>query len=208
MEITVEHLKNAFEKYNKLYFDNILRQPEFKISRSKQCLGRFIARYHRLYNMTSYTIEVSNYYIGDEKYYDGTLIHEMIHLYLHYLKIKDDAPHGTYFMAKAHEINKFGWDINATENVDKLPVNPTYQREYCGMIIHVSENNFFLFSIAQNKIQYFAWKIQKYKFDVILSNDYHLFNKLPQCRTRINGIYIKEKEYLQIMKNVKKINLS
>jgi hypothetical protein len=52
------------------------------------------------------TIKMSSYYDYPESDFVNTMVHEMIHYYLAWNRIKDNKPHGKQFMKMASELNK------------------------------------------------------------------------------------------------------
>lgn len=112
MTITKTYLENKFNKYNNEYFGGKLIMPTFRIINTYRRLGQYRGRTN--------TISISTYFDRDEKGFDQTLIHEMIHewqwqTYRH-------VDHGNTFKAKAREINRYGWDISRLTNIGDAPV--------------------------------------------------------------------------------------
>ena len=111
MIITTDILVKKFNKFNRRFFNSALPVIDIIVTREKNRFGAF--EYMRQYDYhLGRTIEVprkisiSSYYDMDEKFIDETLIHEMIHYYIAYRKIKDNDSHGYYFMAYANRISE------------------------------------------------------------------------------------------------------
>jgi hypothetical protein len=92
-----------FDDCNLRYFDNSLPRPMFGFTDEKKCYARF-CYYGTLGGI--YRIEFSRAHKFDRELFKTCMIHEMIHFYLRYNHIKDDAPHGTKFMQMVDKLNK------------------------------------------------------------------------------------------------------
>jgi hypothetical protein len=114
MEITKELLKQKFEEYNKLYFNNELPMCRFTYTYMRDVFGRY---------MTSITpkgkkmghIWISKSIDLDEEMLRELLVHEMIH---HYVRTIDGVffdgffCHGRHFVRQVKRIKKqYGLDI-------------------------------------------------------------------------------------------------
>ncbi|MBR4625546.1 MAG: SprT-like domain-containing protein [Alphaproteobacteria bacterium] len=127
MVASIEFMEKYFPIYNKEYFDNSLPKPNFALIQSKTHLGQFVAC--RRYDMFGIpfgksTINMSTFFQREEKDLQETLIHEMIHYYIHFNNIVDTSSHGHVWKSMADEINKKGgWHISRTSSVDGCEVN-------------------------------------------------------------------------------------
>lgn len=125
MLVTIDWIKNNYNKFNKMYWDNKLPNIEFKLNRSKQSWG--IASFQYDYpndTIIPKSIAISNYYDSPENVKLNTLLHEMIHIadYTfhpeHYIingkrrSGRSYDAHGYWFQNEAKRIEKFGWTIN------------------------------------------------------------------------------------------------
>lgn len=130
MIVTKSWIAKNYQKYNKLYFDNVLPDVEFKISRSKTSWGR--ASYYldtEKNEVTPISIAISNYYDSPEKVKLSVLLHEMIHIYDYFInpnhfvnnntRVKNYDAHGDWFKNECDRIYKIsGIKIN-TNVTDK-----------------------------------------------------------------------------------------
>ena len=87
MELTIDFIKERFNRFNAEYFSNRLVTPRFEISQCRRALGDF--RNARTY----YRIRLSDYYVRSERDFEQTILHEMIHLYQAQTK-SSDLKHG------------------------------------------------------------------------------------------------------------------
>lgn len=66
----------------------------------------------RRQKLDHFTIKVTKYYDLPEREYQNVLLHEMIHYYIAYQRIKDTSAHGQVFRAMMNELNsRHGWNI-------------------------------------------------------------------------------------------------
>lgn len=131
-EITIEWLENEFNKFNKLYFNGELPLPHFVIFHPKTTLGQF----QPCMRLTPFgnpigapIIRISNYFIRPIKEIQTTLIHEMIHYFIHFKGIEDTSSHGKKWKELAAQINvKGNWSITRTTSVVGCKVNERFVR--------------------------------------------------------------------------------
>ena len=108
-------MSNTFKECNEKYFNNSLPTPLFKTFNRVNTIARF-----EYYNnkksskkpITGQTIFMSDCFIYPKKDFIDAMVHEMIHYYISWNKIKDNNPHGKIFMKIASEMNdKYGLNI-------------------------------------------------------------------------------------------------
>ena len=114
----LETIKKKYDLFNELYFNGELPNSnetdkirfEYTNSNARK-FGSFHWRYDYktgTYREFDYRIKINKYYKGTELRIEGTLIHEMIHFYLHYiLKDYDNRlkGHGRNFVMMCNKIN-------------------------------------------------------------------------------------------------------
>ena len=120
--MTETQIREKFNEFNQLYFDNMLPQPkkiEFKFV--KKYLGQFYwSAYYRLsngeINPNAYSIlRISTAWQMTDFEIEKVLIHEMIHSWQWVVGHSDI--HGKWFKHKALEINaKTNWKYNISRN--------------------------------------------------------------------------------------------
>lgn len=132
MELTTDYLQRQFAAFNGRYFSGTLPVPRFAISKSRTMLGQFVVRRKAglssassaLFSAPSapeYIIKVSVFYDMPEREVQTVLLHEMIHYYIHYHKLRDTSPHGRLFKQIMCAINAAGgWSISVTKNTRLL----------------------------------------------------------------------------------------
>lgn len=124
--MTTNYLQQQFAVFNGRYFRGTLPVPRFAISKSRTMLGQFLVRRKAagLFSAPAapeYTIKVSMFYNMPEREVQTVLLHEMIHYYIHYHKLRDTSPHGRLFKQIMCAINAAGgWGISVTKNTHLL----------------------------------------------------------------------------------------
>lgn len=133
MLVTISWMKKNYDKYNDLYFNGVLPNITFKISRSKKTWGYASYNWNRLTcKITPLSITMSNYYDSPEEVKLTTLLHEMIHIYdyatnpQHFIcggrKARYDA-HGWWFKKECRRLKEFGWDIEKYVTAEEQAVS-------------------------------------------------------------------------------------
>lgn len=168
--LTTTQLRTWFKEYNKKYFNNILNTPTFVISKTRRALGDFNPL------NGNPRIRVSSYYQRDEKSYQQTLIHEMIHLWQWQTKTAD-RQHGYDFKRKAKEINRDGWDIKRTSTLTS-DEKSTGLEVTCYIMTWLNTKGIAVSRLADSSAQFFF--------------DYY-YGKLTDCRLyKVKGNYFQQ----------------
>lgn len=196
MELTICFIRESFHKYNKKYFNSELIEPNFSIINTKTILGRFKVR-NTFYGSKSYTIEISKYYLRNEKQYNNTIIHEMIHQYIKQKGIKDTSSHGYYFKNIAERINRDGWNISRCNSMEDTDISAENKKEYHVFKYIDRRGKYFLFVSSKSSVDIYINFMKKYKYEYkyFTSLDSMKYGKLTACRCRIRGYYITKDEY-------------
>ncbi len=198
MELTINYIRESFNKYNELYFNNDLEMPKFRITHSKRTLGQLSIRKSYYNSDKVHTISVSDYYDRTEKQYDNTIIHEMIHLYISQNDIIDNGSHGRRFKAECERINKDGWGLSRvtdtkgwklSEYAQKKEIKKSLSSTYNVIIYKENDNAQFIFRVSKPNVNRYLNHI-RYKCNLeckhFISND-AIFDTLPNCTKRIRG---------------------
>ena len=123
----VEYLTELFWECNKEYFDNSLPTPYIELFDS----FKNVARFEYFKNKKGSKKPIKNQIIKFTKNYDfdentirDIMVHEMIHYYIAWNRIKDNKAHGKQFMKMAEEYNqKYGLSIKVTIDVSPFLIN-------------------------------------------------------------------------------------
>jgi len=112
---------HTFWDCNKKYFNNSLPTPIFEAVGRFDLLGKF--EWHNNGKndkkpIRDQIIKMSSYYDYPENDFIDTMVHEMIHYYIAWNRIKDNKSHGKEFMKIANELNeKYGLNITIKKDV-------------------------------------------------------------------------------------------
>lgn len=116
-----DDLRAWFGQFNRIYFGGELPEPRLMLSRARTRLGTMACRRVRRgfkTELTDFTIRVSTYYEQDVRGYQTVLLHEMIHYYIAYKRLRDDAPHGRLFRQMMATLNdRYGWNISVSTSM-------------------------------------------------------------------------------------------
>ena len=182
MNINVSYLQSRFDLFNKKFFNNILPKIDIKISRTKKTFGDFI--YINNGNIPL-SIRISNYYDRNSLEIDETLIHEMIHYYICFKKIKDNKSHGFYFQHYADKIkleSKGKYNITATSK-SEAPI----RNKKIFKIFYFVYRNTKCFARISNNFNY-KYYIKKYNLidPRIIFSSMDELDKLTECRSKLS----------------------
>lgn len=117
MIATIENITENFKKYNKLYFDGKLPLPKFEIMHTYKISGYFIYDPVKKGRIRKKKIYMTDNFDFPENVYRDILVHEMLHYYIAYNKIKDNDDHGEVFMKMANDLNK-KYGLGITKKID------------------------------------------------------------------------------------------
>ena len=121
MTLTVDILRAWFRQFNADYFGGELPVPRLALSKARTRLGTM--SYKRKLHIcvveySDFTIRVSTYYDCTEREYQETLLHEMIHYYIAYKRIRDKSSHGPVFRQMMRQLNEvYGWNVTVSSSM-------------------------------------------------------------------------------------------
>lgn len=129
MELTQDYIRLAFEKYNRLIFDDRLPLPVLKLSKARTRLGQMSCKRGFLKRRPyDFMISISSYFKQSQQEIDDVIIHEMIHYYIAYNEIKDTSAHGKVFRSMMAEINR-RYGRHLTISVKTKGMEPTIAKQ-------------------------------------------------------------------------------
>lgn len=109
MRPTVDYIQQRFDRYNLLMFGGRLPRIPIRLSDAKSFLGQCVSqiRVHPDGRREHYGFElrISTRFDLPETTVDDTIIHEMIHYFIHYNGLADTSAHGPIFKSIMHSIN-------------------------------------------------------------------------------------------------------
>lgn len=162
MKPTLPWMKQAFATYNAKYFHNRLKTPNFSLDCPEGNWGFYypdgtfnaITRKAKIFGPG--TIYLNPDFSRDEKDLIGTLLHEMIHMFINTVLLKYPInAHGSDFQEFADFLNQDGWNISeANEKKITDTTDDTGDEEYANRTIQPS-----IFCIIEqpNDAQYKVW---------------------------------------------------
>ena len=110
-----------FDTFNRQYFNGELPLPRLALGNSRTRLGSMSCRRRRTltgWRFSDFAIRLSTYYDCTEREMQTVLLHEMIHYYIAWKGIRDDAPHGSVFRSIMNRLNtRHGWDISMSASM-------------------------------------------------------------------------------------------
>ena len=188
MELTIQYLNNAFNKYNNLFFNGVLPKIEIKISRTRNCFGRFWSRKERNGNQRPLFIDISKYYKRSQYDIDCTLIHEMIHYYICFMGMKDNGKHGMIFNRMACKISeKSNFNITVTSSIYGLET--LKKKSYKVMMFTYKNRNCIARISSKFDYKYFTKKYNLDNITVFYANNVD-FETFKESRSTLHFKYM------------------
>jgi predicted SprT family Zn-dependent metalloprotease len=126
MTLTIAHLKDWYNEFKALVFDNDMPAVTFKLTNTRKTLGQAINQYGR------YTIKISLFWDRNEEQFRNCLLHEMCHIWCYYHGYHGEhhtGPHWVSISNKATRItglyiqrceDNTGWKAAGTANQKRL----------------------------------------------------------------------------------------
>ena len=109
MRPTITFLKEKYQYFNELCFNNSLPDITIRLSRSRTTGGNLRYRYTKnafgVKNFTNPVISISIIYDLPQNVVEDVLIHEMIHYHILVNHLKDTSTHGDIFRGEMERIN-------------------------------------------------------------------------------------------------------
>lgn len=200
MELTLDYIKTNFDKFNGKYFDGCLVIPKFKIVYVKSYLGRFAWKKVNG-GKSDYTISISGMLDRSDNDFCNTILHEMIHLYIHQYGVPDNGSHGRVFQRVAKRINADGWNISRCGSTIGCGLSSKKAVTYNLVTFMCGDGKYFLMRYSKSKQSYFMRVLMKYHYkDVVwfTSTDDVKYASFSECRSALKGRYITKDEHDEI----------
>lgn len=109
MRATHQFITEKYHEFNRSIFNGTLPEVRLTISNAKTRLGylkfKMLTPWQKP-KAEHFTLAVSRYYEVEQSELEDTLIHEMIHLYLHWTGKNDETPHGPNFRTMMETVNR------------------------------------------------------------------------------------------------------
>ena len=113
MKATIPYIEQKFEEFNRQMFGGRLPKIPVELSDAKTFLGQCVCKKRRRpfgqTELYDFRLRINARVDLPEQEVEDTIIHEMIHYYIGYNRLKDASAHGPLFLGIMNEINrKFG----------------------------------------------------------------------------------------------------
>lgn len=206
--MTIAQLENAFNILNSMYFENALPNVTIKYCNSKGYMGLFCPRKDKFNRCT---IKINKYYDITDIDAENILAHETIHLWQHINNYKDS--HGSSFIRKMNEINKYGKHYVDIKDCRKLEMSDSSLAKMKTSFVLVwegsSTDSKYISRIATlEKLLATFKRMSKYKFNYYKLTAYEVkhpyVEKLINCRKRISSYCIDDKIWNDIINSAVK----
>lgn len=109
MKPTIEYIQKKFDEYNDRIFAGRLPKIPVLLSDAATFVGKCCFRQQRssdgLIKCFDFSLRINTRIDYPESVIEDTIIHEMIHYFIHFNGLHDSAPHGELFVALMNRIN-------------------------------------------------------------------------------------------------------
>ena len=209
-ELTIDYLRQAFEHYNNLIFDDKLPVPKLKWSRAKTRLGQMACKRKMSWGRTKFydfSISISNYYKLTTEQIDDVLIHEMIHYSIAYTGLKDTSSHGIVFRGMMDKINRtFGRHITISIRTRNLQPRTAQQpKDYLILALEMKDGKYFLSSVnpsAAGKLAISLARTREIAHYAWYQSQDEYFHSMPQVRS-LRGRQVSKEVYTTMIQKMK-----
>lgn len=190
--------------------------PTIVMTRTRTVLGQFCCtRQNGLLSVFSRpkdcTIKISLFYDMTEHERLSVLLHEMIHYYIAYNRIKDTSPHGEVFRSLMRQLNSQGWSVSVSGKTTKLNVSARASTSKWRIVLalETAEHKRFLSVVQKNYVSPLDSQIKGIPEIVnhawFLSDDDY-FHNFPTVRT-LRGRRVVKEEFERLTSSMKKLEI-
>lgn len=197
MKASVAYVERKFNEFNEQMFGGKLPKLPFKISNARTFLGQITFFQEKneddTWHYYGFTFKVSDKVDLPEDIVEDTIIHEMIHYYILYNQMQDNAPHGDLFKQKMEEINNtYNRNITIVHKATKEEADTdTEKRRHIICVSRFRDGTRAITVSADNpRILFRIWdeieripEIEEFKW-VYLTDPF--FNRIPELRTLVS----------------------
>ena len=124
MKATIPYIEQKFEEFNRQMFGDKLPKIPVELRDAKTFLGQCVYKKRRKpfgkTDLYDFRLRINNRVDLPEREIEDTIIHEMIHYYIGYNKLKDASAHVPLFLGIMNEINRnFGRNLTVSHRSTK-----------------------------------------------------------------------------------------
>lgn len=187
MKPDIEYLNRQFKRFNDLCFAGKLPPVEIRLNQRVRSLGLTRWRRRPVPGKPDIWIEISVSLDLPEEEYIDTLLHEMIHYYIHVNNLRDTSAHGEIFRAEMNRIrNDYGLPVSISLKRGKVQETqlPTVQRYFC--VSKDTAGKRFITVVAASRVLEVhrrlprLWKLQEIRW---YSGEHPALGLYPRCIT-------------------------
>ncbi len=111
MTPSIAFVLDKMAEFNKQYFSGTLPEIPVKLSKAKSYLGKVTYQakrniFGKIVRYEGFKIWISTAFNLEERELEDVIIHEMIHYYILFNKMRDTSPHGKIFRKMMNDINE------------------------------------------------------------------------------------------------------
>ena len=191
MYANLKFIQESFVRFNQEIFNGMLPDIALRVGNSRRTFGSL--RFKRVnilggVRCSDFVITISNRLDLPESVIEDTIIHEMIHLYIHYNQIKDTSAHGRRFCTMMKDINRIhGRHITVSHrSTDEEASTDRVKRWHYILVSSLNSGQKCITLCARMKIFEFNRNIASVpevrSWDWYVSSDSY-FNSFPRSRT-------------------------
>lgn len=180
MKPTISFMAENFKRFNEQFFNNELPIPVFALMKRSNVFGQFSV------NKRYYIIRLNSMYDRELKAVETTLIHEMIHLYIHYHNLYDNASHGRTFHRIAARIKSESNGYYDIKKCSPIKLENEYDKTNTPRyVIYMPQRGFLTVCAQINIRQWSKYLREKYMDIEVYKTYYTLFKQLKVGRSII-----------------------
>ena len=180
MKPTIPFMVENFKRFNEQFFNNELPIPIFALVKRGNAFGDCRTCKTRVY----YRIRLNFMYDRELQAIETTLIHEMIHLYIHYHNLYDNSSHGCTFQRIAARIKNESNGYYDIKKCSPIKLENEYDKTNTPRyVIYMPQRGFFTVCAQINIRHWFKYLREKYMDIELYKTYYTLFKNFKVGRS-------------------------
>ena len=192
MKATIEYTERKFNEFNALMFNGELPALPIKLSNARSFLGQLSYKMRDKEDGTKecydFVLRINTKYDLPEPEVEDTIIHEMIHYFIHCHQIKDTSQHGEVFQMMMKGINqKYGRHVSVRHFTTKEEQEQDDEKRQHIVCVSRFKTNLRGITVSTKSRVFDLWEQMKSFPDVVEQHWYistdPFFNKFPRAVT-------------------------
>ncbi len=167
MKVSIEYIEQKVREFNAQMFGGELPPLPIRISLARTFLGKL--RYEKKrkllggWSYKNFQLIICNRFDLPERIIEDTIIHEMIHYYIMYRRLKDTSSHGVIFREMMKRINEqFNRNISVTVRLtDDIIQKDTRKRMHILCVSHFNDGKVGITHSSRTRFQYLKEMLPK-----------------------------------------------